>query len=424
MKFESPRLPRFFNRRISLSPSVVSLVKDEERPSFCSSRFVQLTVVFMFVYTLILLCSWTAHHFLPSFGLFLIVILPSLWFMFFTYLTSKAFVLFYQMLKFYFIAALTALPALFLRLGFSIIIFGSLPSGTCDLCYLTDFIISYCVDGVLFSVIKFWLIYLANDDLIIDPRSLVACSVSIGSGFSVARVIFLISTQQSLSAGWFPIYYSFDAPLNCLSSMFIGCRLADVRFYDEKQGFLTSVGPVVFFYGSFIFTVSTTVVNEDTNLYRMYMILSGVLIMLIICILLRFEFLKYAEIVPSDIRELVALGLIQHPCETCQNFVCCKRVDNSFSPSFKYETPPLSPAPNLFKCSPGLTPKKIRLAPEVREHPPSESVFGFCSFDNRSSNFMPIQGTLNQSLLINQSTTQKVGSSAPNQRTIFSQDSI
>jgi len=282
---------------------------------------------------------------------------------------------------------------------FSIAIFNVLPSGHCDLCYLTDFIISYGVDGVLFSVIKYCLIYFANDDLIIDPRCLVAYSVCVGSGFSVARLVFLISTKQDLAQDWFPIYYSFDAPLQCLTSMFIGTRLADVRFYGHKHGFLTSVIPVIFFYGTFIFVCSSTIVNEDTLANRTYMITACIFVSLLLCAILRYQNLKYGEIVVSDIQELLALGLIQHPCEFCRNFVCCRHQRESwYSPSRKYDTPPLSPAP-IFINTPGITPKKIDMVggqrfptggPDEKTSPLFGSVFGFSSFDDRKSNFMPI----------------------------------
>ena len=73
---------------------------------------------------------------------------------------------------------------------------------------LNKVIVAFIVNAFIETLLKYTILIILNDDLIVDPRSFFVLSVAIGAGFSVLRVVYLLITDPDTSLSM-ALYYCF-----------------------------------------------------------------------------------------------------------------------------------------------------------------------------------------------------------------------
>eukprot|EP00493_Phyllostaurus_siculus_P026387 UN26732 len=154
--------------------------------------------------------------FYPTTGTFLLVILPGLWFVAFFSVYYRKIIVFIQLFRAIGCVALSIFPIYFIRLAF-FKVFHLPQSGFCGLCMLNKVVVAFIVNAFIETLLKYTILIVLNDDLIVDPRSFFVLSVAIGAGFSVLRVVYLLMTDPDTSLSM-ALYYCFDAPIQCLTT--------------------------------------------------------------------------------------------------------------------------------------------------------------------------------------------------------------
>jgi len=292
--------------------SIQSLLVSQTRPSYCNAAFIKLLILFLSVYVSILVMAWLVWLFYPTTGTFLLVILPGLWFVAFSSVYYRKIIIVIQIFRAIGCVALSIFPIFLIRLAFEKVF--HLPEhGFCGLCMLNKVVVAFIVNAFIETLLKYTILIILNDELIVDPRSFFVLSIVIGAGFSVLRVVYLLCTNRDTSLSM-ALYYCFDAPVQCLTTIYMGICFADELFFEyPKKGFGCILPPLLI-HGLYLLIVESTILESKTLANQLLMLLSMFSFFSIILPYVRWKFTKYGEIVPADLREQIALGLIQHPC--------------------------------------------------------------------------------------------------------------